>query len=133
MLPTNIHESIWADMSVHPSTSIHPPRARSRRFRCEFSNNADVASSSRFVLVSIKAVSCRFRAGFVQARVHSLALICLHKNSEDYKSTSTRLQPPFTALSLSVNASHRSPRRYSSPRSTRTWPGFLWKVMEEID
>ncbi|KAG4241086.1 hypothetical protein PC116_g10951 [Phytophthora cactorum] len=67
------------------------------------------------------------------ARVHSLALICLHKNSEDYKSTSTRLQPPFTALSLSVNASHRSPRRYSSPRSTRTWPGFLWKVMEEID
>ncbi|KAG3004737.1 hypothetical protein PC120_g18377 [Phytophthora cactorum] len=120
MLPTNIHESIWADMSVHPSTSIHPPRARSRRFRCEFSNNADVASSSRFVLVSIKAVSCRFRAGFVQ-------------NSEDYKSTSTRLQPPFTALSLSVNASHRSPRRYSSPRSTRTWPGFLWKVMEEID
>ncbi|KAG2812104.1 hypothetical protein PC111_g14941 [Phytophthora cactorum] len=62
MLPTNIHESIWADMSVHPSTSIHPPRARSRRFRCEFSNNADVASSSRFVLVSIKAVSCRFRA-----------------------------------------------------------------------
>ncbi|KAG2918834.1 hypothetical protein PC117_g16943 [Phytophthora cactorum] len=66
MLPTNIHESIWADMSVHPSTSIHPPRARSRRFRCEFSNNADVASSSRFVLVSIKAVSCRFRAGFVQ-------------------------------------------------------------------